>query len=121
MKESDVLNAVRLEATQQGVRLWRNNVGATYTRDGSFIRYGLCNESSAVNDVMKSGDLIGIRPMIIEKWMVGGLVGVFVSRECKASDWKPDNSKRTKAQIAWRDLILQLGGDAEIVSGTGSV
>ena len=116
MREGDVLNAVRLEASNLGVRLWRNNVGATYTREGSFIRYGLCNESSAVNEVCKSADLIGIREVRIEQWMVGSTIGQFVSRECKSSDWKPDNSKRYLAQVAWRDLILKLGGDATITT-----
>lgn len=121
MKETDVQNIIRLEATELGIRLWRNNVGATWTREGSFIRYGLCNESSAVNEKCKSADLIGIRPVLIEGWMVGGTIGQFVSRECKSSDWKPDKSKRYLAQIAWRDLIRSMGGDAEIVTGRGSL
>ena len=117
MKESDVLNKVRLAEASQGVRLFRNNVGCYYARDGSFIRYGLCNESAEVNRVMKSADLIGIRPVIIEPWMCGATFGMFVSRECKATDFRPDNSKRYLAQVAWRDLINSLGGDAKIVNG----
>lgn len=119
--ESDTVNAVRLEAAQLGFHLWRNNVGATKTDTGSFIRFGLANDSAAVNDVIKSADLIGIRPVVIEPWMVGGVFGMFVSRECKAPGWKPDNSPRTRAQIAWRDLIRRFGGDAEIVTGVGSL
>jgi hypothetical protein len=121
MRESDVLNTVRLEAAELGIRLWRNNVGCTYTREGSFIRYGLCNESSAVNKVCKSADLIGIRPLLIEWYHVGTIIGQFVSRECKSSDWKPGNTERDRAQVAWRDLILSLGGDAAIVCGVGSL
>lgn len=121
MKEADVINLVRLEASQSGVHLFRNNVGATYTREGSFIRYGLCNESSAVNAVCKSADLIGIKPIVIEPWMVGATLGIFVSRECKHSNWKLGESPdRERAQIAWRNLINSLGGDAMIVSGKGS-
>lgn len=119
MNERSVLDAVRLEASRLGIRLWRNNSGCAYTQDGRLLRYGLANDSAAVNDVMKSADLIGIRPMVIEPWMIGGIAGIFVSVECKASDWKPDNSPRTKAQIVWRDLITALGGEAYITTHAG--
>ena len=121
MRESDVLNAIRLEASRLSIHLWRNNVGCTYTEDGSFIRYGLANDSSTVNSIIKSGDLIGIRPVVIEPWMVGGIIGQFVSRECKASDWKYTGTPREKAQKAWCDLITARGGDAMIVKGPGSL
>lgn len=123
MREADVLNLVRLEASNKRVYLWRNNVGATYTREGSFIRYGLANESKAMNTILKSADLIGIRLVVIEQWMVGGMIGQFVSRECKESKWKESAkpNAREKAQIAWRDLIIRLGGDAAIVTKEGSL
>jgi hypothetical protein len=55
--ETAVLVSVKLEASRVGARLWRNNKGATYTADGSFIRYGLANESKAVSDCIKIGGL----------------------------------------------------------------
>ena len=51
--EAAVQSAIRSEASKRGARLWRNNVGATYTPEGSFIRYGLANDSSNVNKVIK--------------------------------------------------------------------
>lgn len=120
MNERDVIQIVRLEASEKGIRLFRNNVGATYTQDGSFLRYGLANESTQLNSVLKSADLIGIHPVVIEPWMVGGTIGQFVSRECKMSHWKYTGTDREKAQVAWRDLIRSLGGDAEIVTEKGS-
>ena len=116
MKESDVSNLIRLEASRLGIHLFRNNVGATYTHDGSFIRYGLANESKSMNSLLKSADLIGIRPILIEPWMVGTILGQFVSREIKNTSWKEDNSPRSAAQRNWRDLIIRLGGDATIGS-----
>lgn len=121
MNERDVINIVRLEASDKKIQLFRNNVGATYTQDGSFLRYGLANDSSNLNHILKSADLIGIRPVIIEPWMVGATLGVFVSRECKQSGWQYTGTDREKAQLAWRDLIRSLGGDAEIVTGAGSL
>lgn len=122
MKEGEVSRLIRLEASRKRVYLWRNNVGATYTRNGSFLRYGLANESKEMNRKLKSGDLIGIRPIVIEQWMVGGVIGQFVSRECKKSNWKESKtSPREIAQRAWRDLIIRLGGDAAIVTKEGSL
>ena len=121
MNEASVQAAIRLEASQKGLRLFRNNCGAGFMRNGSFIRFGLANDSTAVNAVIKSADLIGIRPVVIEQWMVGHILGIFCSVECKASDWKPDNSDRYKAQLAWQSLIQSYGGEAHILNQTGSL
>ena len=121
MIEATVQNLVRLEASRKGCRLWRNNVGATYTRDGAFLRYGLANESSAVNKELKSADLIGIRPIVITKEMVGMTIGQFVSREIKASNWRYTGNERERAQLQWAELILSLGGDATFAVGEGSL
>ena len=121
VNERSVQDAVRLEASQLGIRLWRNNVGCFADNGGRLVRYGLANDSAATNAVMKSGDLIGIRPVLIEQRHVGTTIGQFVSRECKASGWKPDKSDRTKAQMAWCNLINSLGGDAQIVTSIGSL
>lgn len=121
MDERSVIDAVRLEASQLGIRLWRNNVGCFYDDKYRIVRYGLANESAAINSVLKSADLIGIRPILIQQHHVGKIIGQFVSRECKTSGWKPDSNDRTKAQIAWCDLINSLGGDAAIVTGVGSL
>ena len=61
--ESNVTAAIRLEAAQAGHLLWRNNVGACVDTRGRYIRYGLANESKAVNANIKSSDLVGITPM----------------------------------------------------------
>ena len=55
-------NVVRLEAARKRILLWRNNVGALSDKDGRFVRYGLANDSQAVNKRIKSvsGMLRGI-------------------------------------------------------------
>ena len=45
LSEAGVQSRIRLEASQKGLRLWRNNVGAGMLEDGSFIRWGLANET----------------------------------------------------------------------------
>lgn len=116
--EANIQNQVRLEASRQGWYLWRNNVGAGKLENGSFVRFGLANDSKAVNDHIKSGDLIGIKPVLITQAMVGTVIGQFVSRECKRKGWKfSANNARDVAQARWADLILILGGDASITTG----
>lgn len=120
---SEAANSVktRLAASRAGARLWRNNVGATYTKDGAFVRYGLANESAQMNKLLKSADLIGIRPTLITSQHVGHTLGVFLSREIKRDTWTFSGTERDHAQAAWVNLILSLGGDAAIVRGEGDI
>src|SRR2546428_602989 len=111
--EAEILNRIKLEASSKGSRLWRNNVGATYTAEGSFIRYGLANDSKALNQKLKSADLIGIKPVVITEEMVGRTIGQFLSREIKRPNWKFNkNDTHDTAQLNWINLIVSLGGDA---------
>lgn len=117
MKESDVINKIKLVAAQQNIRLWRNNIGATYTQRGGFVRYGLANDSTQLNSILKSSDLIGIKPVLILPEHVGQTVGQFFCREVKHSDWKYAGTKRELAQLNWINLINSLGGDAAFSNG----
>lgn len=120
--EAAVQAGVRLEASKKGMRVWRNNVGAVHDTDtDTHLRYGLANDSPQVNKVIKSGDLIGIRPRIIQPGDVGHLIGQFVSFECKRGDWKWGNTERERAQGNWASLVLSLGGDARFVTGAGQI
>lgn len=110
--ESAVQSRLRLRASKLGMRLWRNNVGAGYSEDGSFMRWGLANDSKQVNTVIKSGDLIGIRPVVVQPTDVGKLIGQFVSREVKHGGWKYSGTSREVAQLNWANLVNGLGGDA---------
>lgn len=124
MSESAVQSRVRLEASKNGVHLWRNNNGAgqIITDEGAsrFLRWGLANDSAPLNKVLKSGDLIGGRRTLITAAMVGRTVLRFTSRECKHGDWKWSGTEEELAQLKWATLINSLGGDAQIVSGPGS-
>lgn len=119
--EGYVQSAIRLEAPKHGVWLTRNNVGALQDKTGRPVRYGLANESKAQNEVLKSGDLIGLRAVTITPAHVGTIIGQFVSRECKHAAWQPgEDPTREAAQMNWVRLVLQYGGDAKIVRGPGS-
>jgi hypothetical protein len=101
---------VRLEASQKGHRLFRNNVGAAYLKNGTFV-----------NKTLKSADLIGIKRVLITHDMVGTTIGQFLSREVKHPGWTYAATEREKAQVNWANLVLSLGGDAAIVTGPGSL
>lgn len=119
--EMAILQLVKLEASKKGARLWRNNRGATYTQEGNFIRFGLANESKQVNKIIKSSDLIGIKPIKIGKKHLGNTIGCFLSREIKAKNWKYKNTEHEQAQLNWINLINALGGDAAFATGQGTI
>lgn len=121
MIEADTLALVKLEASRKGLRLWRNNVGAVTDARGNFYRYGLANETAAMNASVKSGDLIGIRPTLVTPAMIGATLGVFVSRECKRPGWRWAGTPRELAQFAWVELVTGLGGDAGFATGEGTL
>lgn len=119
--EAAVQAAVRLEAARHGIRAWRNNVGAGKLQNGSFLRWGLANESSALNARLKSADLIGWRSHLIKPDEVGKLVAIFWSREVKRSSWRYTDTPEEQAQLRWHSMVLAAGGDSAIVNSTGSI
>lgn len=109
---------VRLAAPRVGMRLYRNNVGVLKDERGRPVRYGLANDSKALNEQIKSADLIGWRSVSIGPQHVGRTLAVFVSRECKRPGWtfNPNDSHEV-AQARWRDMVLAAGGDAAFTTG----
>jgi hypothetical protein len=84
MKESNIQQLIRLEASRLGCILWRNNTGMLRNDKGTPVRYGLCEGSS---------DLIGIYK------------GRFVAIEVKQPKKKP-----TCAQINFLLQVRENGG-----------
>lgn len=119
--EAFAQSQVVFEGAQKGIRLWRNNVGAFQDDTGRLIRYGLANDSKQLNAVVKSGDLIGIRPVRIGPEHVGQVIGQMVSREIKAPGWRYSETPREVAQLRWAEMIMSLGGDAGFATGPGSL
>lgn len=119
--EAWVQSVVRIEASQKGVKLFRNNVGALKDERGRLVRYGLGNDSSAMNEVLKSADLIGIRKVLIQPHHVGHIFGQFVSREIKSANWQYTGAGREPAQLAWANLINSCGGDAAFATDEGTL
>lgn len=112
MSESVQQSLIRLAGSRKGMLLFRNNVGALLDARGVPVRYGLANESKAMNQQVKSADLIGIEPIVITQEMVGQTIGRFVSIEVKDEDWNFSGKGRELAQMAWKELINSNGGRA---------
>lgn len=114
--EGVIQQAVRLGAARSGRLLWRNNRGAGKMASGSFVRYGLANDSKALGDAIKSADLIGIDPVLITPAHVGLIMGVFLSVEVKHEKWKYSGTLEECAQVQWQRIIQAKGGHAIITN-----
>lgn len=82
------------------VRLFRNNVGTAQTKDGRFIRFGLCEGSS---------DLIGWTEYVVQPEDVGRTIGVFTAVEVKTA-----KGRATCKQKSFIDAVRRAGGIAGI-------
>lgn len=114
--ESAVSVRARLAASQRGEILLRNNVGVLKDLNGRPVRFGLANDSKAMNQSMKSGDLIGITPVHITAEHVGHTIGQFTSVECKHAGWVFSGTERETAQKRWAEFVISMGGSASFVS-----
>ena len=119
--EAAIQTRVRLEASRKGGRLFRNNVGAGILEDGTFLRWGIANDSKQMNKTIKSSDLIGIKSLLITHDHVGCMMGIFVAREIKPEGWRYAGTDREAAQLKFLELITSLGGDAAFAVGEGTL
>jgi hypothetical protein len=99
--ERDAQQAIQVRLSESGGRIFRNNVGTFYTKDGRPVRCGLCPGSS---------DLIGITPVTITPEMVGQTVGVFTALEVKSQ-----RGRSSLEQINFIGMVQSLGGIAAVV------
>lgn len=119
--EDRVQSEIRRDAARRGVYLFRNNRGAGKTDTGSYIRYGLANDSKKFGAAWKSGDLIGWEPVLITDDMVGTFIARFLSVEAKRRNWKFSGSLEDMAQARWAALVNSQGGRAVITNNSEGV
>ena len=100
MSEHVTQQRILLAHGSGSVRLWRNNVGTLYDRQGRPVKFGLCKGSS---------DLIGLRSITIGPEHVGQTMAVFAAVEVKSPTGRP-----TPDQQAFIDTVQALGGLAGI-------
>ncbi len=92
MKESDILQLVRLKASQMGLTVFRNNIGAYKDHKGYYIKYGVCNPGGS--------DLLGYDK-----------TGRFLALE-----FKQPGKRATPEQQAFIDAVRRAGGIAAVVT-----
>ena len=119
--EGRVQSRVRLAAPHFDMKLWRNNVGALLDKRDVPVRYGLANDTPALNKKLKSGDLIGWRRVVITPEMVGSIIAQFVSLECKHAGWHYTGDEHEQAQQRWAALVALAGGYARFVSDPAAI
>jgi hypothetical protein len=98
-ERTDLNEPLLLGATSLGGRLWRNNCGVAFHKNGSVVRYGVANPGGS--------DLIGLMPRVIRPQDVGRTVGVFAAVEAKTG-----RVPLTTEQSRFLGLIARLGGIA---------
>ena len=114
--ETVVQQRAMLYMARIGGHAWRNNVGACTDDTGRLIRYGLANTSASMNEEIKSSDVIGLTPVLIQPHHVGQTLGVFTALECKPSNWKwLPSDKRAPAQAKFHEIVKNAGGFAGFV------
>lgn len=92
------------------VRLFRNNCGLLYDRNGRPVKYGIANPGGS--------DLIGFRSIVVTPEMVGQTVAVFSALEIKTPEWRPRNAAdklRWEQQQKFVGMVREFGGIAGVV------
>lgn len=109
--EAVVQQQVRLAVARLGGLPMRNNVGACTDDTGRVIRYGLMNDTPALNKQFKSSDLMCIIPITVTQEMVGMTIAVPAPLECKRPGWHlTPGDQRGQAQKRFIDLVRGVGG-----------
>lgn len=123
MHEAPIVRQIALAASSIGTRLWRNTIGLAtlgaatrIERDGAvFLRRGDVivrkGRITMVGLPVGSGDLCGLRQIVITQDMVGKTIAQFTSVECKA----PEGGRVSKEQRQWHEFMLSIGACSGIV------
>lgn len=102
--EAQVTQELRVLAPRHQGHLWRNNNGALRDVRGNMVRYGLGNDSTRLNKVLKSPDLVGFTT-------INGRA-IFTAVEAKRPGWRAPTTEREHAQAAFLKLVHAGGGIA---------
>lgn len=96
-ERDELLDPILLGASRLGARLFRNNSGIAFHKDGSVVSYGVGSPGGS--------DLIGWTPRLINFNDVGKVVAVFTAIEAKAGKTRLSNSQRR-----FLDIVNEAGG-----------
>jgi hypothetical protein len=111
--EAPILAATRLEASNLGGRLFRNNRGLFYTMSGSKTRAGLEADGAS--------DLIGGFPVVVTPEMVGHTVFIFTAVETKKSAWTAPKGETEEQQQKFINFVNKMGGIAFFLNNANNL
>lgn len=97
--ENELTTEIMLEVSRRGSRLWRNNSGVAFHKDGSAVAYGVASPGGS--------DMIGFTQVEVTPDMVGMKIAVFTAVEAKSPGKKP-----SKYQDAFLKMVHAKGGIA---------
>lgn len=75
MAENIIQSNIMLDIGRGLSRIWRNNIGTAFNKNGSVVKYGIHNPGGS--------DLLGFVSVVITPDMVGQTVAIFTAIECK--------------------------------------
>lgn len=87
----DVIDPLLLAASRLGGRLFRNNAGVAFHKDGSAVRYGVGSPGGS--------DVLGWFPVRVDERHLGQVLAVFTAIECKTGNQKPSKDQERFLQI----------------------
>ena len=103
MPERDaVIDPILLGASERGHRLFRNNSGMAFHKDGSVVRYGVGSPGGS--------DILGWTRMTIRPEHVGSQLAVFTAIEAKTGTQRPNNDQRRFLEMVGRSGGIALWG-----------
>ena len=106
-ENEEVLHPVMLGASRKGHRLFRNNQGVAFHKDGSAVAYG-------VGHGLGGSDAIGWTRLVVTPEMVGKPVAVFTAIETKTGRKKPtDKQEKFLLAVAEAGGFAMWGNDPE--------
>lgn len=108
--EAAVASECDLELAKHGIITMQNNVGALQDKTGRYVRYGLMNETPAMNKAIKSSDRILLISYVVKPQDVGRTLGLFGGVEYKKRKWVYTGEGREVAQATFHRVLASKGG-----------
>lgn len=113
MSESKIMKDIQLKWSENGWRLWRNNVALGWVGKPTKLQSGdvlLSNPRPLHSGLcVGSSDLIGFKPLTIKPEHLGKTLAVFAAIECKSK-----SGRISREQQYYLDMVSSCGGHARL-------
>jgi len=111
MRETNIVQLVRLKCSQLGKVMWRNNRGKLEDKFGRWVEFGIGGDGGS--------DLIGYSRVTVTPDMVGQTIAVFTAYEVKTLETIIPKGEKQKKHYAeqqrFLNAIIRSGGIAKMI------